>query len=78
MRGARLAALQAALVKAASEEGFRRTLSFHHQIREAEAFAAGLPDIAAQLHDSERWVSLGWTRRGSDRAGQRREPARDR
>ncbi|MFE0256237.1 Helicase associated domain protein [Streptomyces sp. NPDC059010] len=53
VRGARLAALQTALVKAASEEGFRRTLSFHHQIREAEAFAAGLPDVAAQLHDSD-------------------------
>ncbi|MGV9503866.1 Helicase associated domain protein [Streptomyces sp. NPDC003642] len=52
VRGARLAALQTALVKAASEEGFRRTLSFHHQIREAEAFAASLPDVAAQLHDS--------------------------
>nr|WP_258404846.1 DEAD/DEAH box helicase [Streptomyces sp. FR1] len=53
VRGARLAALQTALVKAASEEGFRRTLSFHHQIREAEAFAAGLPDVAAQLHDAD-------------------------
>ncbi|NEB03755.1 DEAD/DEAH box helicase family protein [Streptomyces sp. SID13726] len=53
VRGARLAALQTALVKAASEEGLRRTLSFHHQIREAEAFAAGLPDVAAQLHDSD-------------------------
>ncbi|MEW2811009.1 Helicase associated domain protein [Streptomyces massasporeus] len=53
VRGARLAALQTALVKAASEEGFRRTLSFHHQIREAEAFAASLPDVAAQLHDSD-------------------------
>ncbi|MFG2761613.1 Helicase associated domain protein [Streptomyces wuyuanensis] len=50
VRGARLAALQTALVKACAEEGFRRTLVFHHQIREAEAFAAGLPDVAAQLH----------------------------
>ncbi|MFI8301376.1 Helicase associated domain protein [Streptomyces nigra] len=53
VRGARLAALQTALVKAASEEGFRRTLTFHHVVKEAEAFAAGLPDIAAQLHDSD-------------------------
>ena len=53
VRGARLAALQTALVKAASEEGFRRTLSFHHVVKEAEAFAAGLPDIAAQLHDAD-------------------------
>ncbi|MEW1797971.1 DEAD/DEAH box helicase [Streptomyces niveus] len=53
VRGARLAALQTALVKASSEENFRRTLIFHHQIREAEAFAAGLPGIAAQLHASD-------------------------
>ncbi len=53
VRGARLAALQTALVKAASEEGFRRTLSFHHMVKEAEAFAAGLPDVAAQLHDAD-------------------------
>lgn len=53
VRGARLAALQTALVKASAEENFRRTLVFHHQIREAEAFAAGLPDVAAQLHASD-------------------------
>ncbi|GGU68160.1 helicase [Streptomyces lavendofoliae] len=53
VRGARLAALQTALVKASAEEGFRRTLVFHHVVREAEAFAAGLPDVAAQLHASD-------------------------
>ncbi|MEV0581261.1 Helicase associated domain protein [Streptomyces sp. NPDC050392] len=53
VRGARLAALQTALVKASSEEGFRRTLVFHHMVKEAEAFAAGLPDVAAQLHASD-------------------------
>ncbi|MFG2567127.1 Helicase associated domain protein [Streptomyces sp. NPDC048567] len=53
VRGARLAALQTALVKASSEEGFRRTLTFHHQVREAEAFAAGLPHVAARLHAAE-------------------------
>ncbi|WP_234433772.1 helicase associated domain-containing protein [Streptomyces rimosus] len=50
VRGARLAALQTALVKASSEENFRRTLVFHHGVKEAEAFAAGLPDVATQLH----------------------------
>ncbi|MEW2157362.1 Helicase associated domain protein [Streptomyces sp. NPDC007189] len=50
VRGARLAALQAALVKASAEEKFRRTLVFHHLVKEAEAFAAGLPDVAARLH----------------------------
>ncbi|MCZ7456091.1 DEAD/DEAH box helicase [Streptomyces sp. WMMC940] len=53
MRGARLAALQTALLKASSEEGFRRTLVFHHVVKEAEAFAVGLPHVAAQLHDAD-------------------------
>jgi superfamily II DNA or RNA helicase len=52
VRGARLAALQTALLKASSEENFRRALVFHHQVREAEAFAAGLPHVAARLHAS--------------------------
>ncbi|GAA2518906.1 DEAD/DEAH box helicase [Streptomyces gobitricini] len=53
VRGARLAALQTALVKASAEEGFRRTLVFHHVVKEAEAFAAGLPDVAERLHGAE-------------------------
>ncbi|UXY40541.1 DEAD/DEAH box helicase [Streptomyces albidocamelliae] len=53
VRGARLAALQTALVKASSEEGFQRTLVFHHVVREAEAFAAGLPDVAGRLHATD-------------------------
>ncbi|MFC4497888.1 Helicase associated domain protein [Streptomyces ovatisporus] len=53
VRGARLAALQAALVKASGEEGLRHTLVFHHKLKEAEAFAAGLPQVAAQLHRSD-------------------------
>ncbi|WP_256363350.1 helicase associated domain-containing protein [Streptomyces sp. TRM70350] len=53
VRGARLAALQTALLKASSEENFKRTLVFHHAVREAEAFAAGLPDVATQLHDAD-------------------------
>lgn len=53
VRGARLAALQTALVKASSEENFTRTLVFHHVVKEAEAFAAGLPHVAAQLHRAD-------------------------
>ncbi|MFJ4082779.1 Helicase associated domain protein [Streptomyces iakyrus] len=62
VRGARLAALQTALVKASAEEGFRRTLVFHHQVREAEAFAAGLGDIAKRLHatDPELYPKTIW------------------
>ncbi|MEU6104139.1 DEAD/DEAH box helicase [Streptomyces flaveolus] len=53
VRGARLAALQTTLLKASSEEGFRRTLVFHHVVKEAEAFAAGLPNVAMQLHAAD-------------------------
>ncbi|MFG2360015.1 Helicase associated domain protein [Streptomyces sp. NPDC048521] len=53
VRGARLAALQTALVKASAEEGFRRTLVFHHVVKEAEAFAASLPEVAKRLHAAE-------------------------
>ncbi|MGA4837730.1 Helicase associated domain protein [Streptomyces sp. G45] len=53
VRGARLAALQTALVKASAERDFRRTLVFHHVVKEAEAFAAGLPAVAARLHAAE-------------------------
>jgi superfamily II DNA or RNA helicase len=62
VRGARLAALQTALVKASAGEGFRRTLVFHHMVKEAEAFAAGLPDVAAQLHaaDPELYPRTIW------------------
>ncbi|MFB7463386.1 Helicase associated domain protein [Streptomyces sp. NPDC056224] len=54
VRGARLAALQTALVKAAAHEGFRRTLVFHHLTKEAEAFAAGLPAVATRLRLTSR------------------------
>ncbi|MGW5047933.1 Helicase associated domain protein [Streptomyces griseoluteus] len=62
VRGARLAALQTALLKASSEEGFRRTLVFHHVVKEAEAFAVGLPDVAKRLHaaDPERYPKMVW------------------
>ncbi|MBD0419291.1 Helicase associated domain protein [Streptomyces sp. TRM S81-3] len=62
VRGARLAALQTALVKASAEEGFRRTLVFHHMVKEAEAFAAGLPDVAKRLHaaDPELYPKRIW------------------
>ncbi|MGW2426716.1 Helicase associated domain protein [Streptomyces sp. NPDC001709] len=62
VRGARLAALQTALVKASSEENFRRTLVFHHVVKEAEAFAAGLTDVAQQLHaaDPELYPRTVW------------------
>ncbi|MFC8014053.1 hypothetical protein [Streptomyces cinereoruber] len=53
VRGARLAALQTALMKASAEENLRRTLVFHGVIKEAEAFTAGLPGVGSQLHDAD-------------------------
>ncbi|MER6976131.1 DEAD/DEAH box helicase [Streptomyces carpinensis] len=49
VRGARLAAVQTGLMRAAVEERFRRVLSFHSRIGEAEAMAAGVPAVAARL-----------------------------
>ncbi|MEU8653626.1 Helicase associated domain protein [Streptomyces sp. NPDC048737] len=62
VRGARLAALQTALVKASAEEGFQRTLVFHHLVKEAEAFAAGLPHVSERLHstDPELYPRMVW------------------
>ncbi|NUK02387.1 Helicase associated domain protein [Streptomyces lunaelactis] len=62
VRGARLAALQTALVKAASEEDLKRTLVFHHLTKEAEAFATGLPGITARLwaDDPELYPRTIW------------------
>ncbi|MFG2754087.1 hypothetical protein [Streptomyces xanthophaeus] len=62
VRGVRLAALQTALVKASADEDFRRTLVFHHVVKEAESFAAGLPCVAEQLHasDSELYPATVW------------------
>ncbi|MEV5085185.1 hypothetical protein AB0K74_42770 [Streptomyces sp. NPDC056159] len=53
VRGARLAAVQTGLMCAAVEERFRRVLSFHSRIGEAEAMAAGVPAIAARLAEDD-------------------------
>ncbi|MEU8717968.1 Helicase associated domain protein [Streptomyces sp. NPDC048663] len=49
VRGARLAAVQTGLMRAAVEERFRRVLSFHSRVGEAEAMAAAVPATAAAL-----------------------------
>ncbi|MFF3139257.1 DEAD/DEAH box helicase [Streptomyces mirabilis] len=49
VRGARLAAVQAGLMRAAVEERFRRVLAFHSRVGEAEAMAVGVPAVAARL-----------------------------
>ncbi|MEU6996641.1 Helicase associated domain protein [Streptomyces sp. NPDC046465] len=49
VRGARLAALQTGILSAAAQEERRKLLTFHSRVAEAEAMAAGVPDVAARL-----------------------------
>ncbi|WP_346779999.1 Helicase associated domain protein [Streptomyces sp. S3(2020)] len=49
VRGARLAAVQTGLMQAAVKERFRRVLSFHSRVSEAEAMAAAVPVTAGRL-----------------------------
>ncbi|MFK0160460.1 Helicase associated domain protein [Streptomyces sp. NPDC090493] len=51
VRGARLAAVQTGLLRAAAEERFRRVLSFHSRVGEAEAMAAAVPVTAGRLSE---------------------------
>ncbi|SEF19040.1 Helicase conserved C-terminal domain-containing protein [Streptomyces sp. Ag109_O5-10] len=53
VRGARLAAVQTGLMRAAVEERFRRVLSFHSRVGEAEAMAAAVPGTAARLAEDD-------------------------
>ncbi|MFB6508255.1 Helicase associated domain protein [Streptomyces sp. NPDC002466] len=52
-RGARLAAIQSGLMRAAVEERVRRVLAFHSRVGEAEAMAAGVAGVAARLAEEE-------------------------
>ncbi|WP_331724037.1 Helicase associated domain protein [Streptomyces sp. NBC_00005] len=53
VRGARLAAVQTGLMRASVEERFRRVLSFHSRVNEAEAMAASVPAVAARLAEDD-------------------------
>ncbi|MFF0729772.1 Helicase associated domain protein [Streptomyces sp. NPDC004134] len=50
VRGKRMAALQTAVLEVAAEHGLKTMITFHHRTMEAEAWAAGLPGVAAKLH----------------------------
>ncbi|MBV6701943.1 Helicase associated domain protein [Kitasatospora aureofaciens] len=52
-RGARLAALQTALLTACAEWDLSRVLSFHHLVTEARALSAGLPEVARVLWEQD-------------------------
>ncbi len=53
VRGARLAAVQTGLMRAAAQERFRRVLSFHSRVGEAEAMAAAVPVTAGRLAEDD-------------------------
>ncbi|MGW3563605.1 Helicase associated domain protein [Streptomyces sp. NPDC000941] len=53
VRGRRLAALQAALLKHADTTGVRSLMTFHSRTLDALAFARALPETAAELHETD-------------------------
>ncbi|MFJ6749590.1 Helicase associated domain protein [Streptomyces sp. NPDC091266] len=53
VRGRRLAALQAALLKHADTTGARSLMTFHSRTIDAMAFARALPETAAELHGTD-------------------------
>lgn len=63
VRGQRLGALQAAMLRTMTEHRLQRMITFHHRTIEAQAFAEGLPGIAKQLHtaDPERYPAALWS-----------------
>jgi superfamily II DNA or RNA helicase len=52
-RGARLAALQTAVLTAAAEWNLGRVLSFHHRVAEARAMSTGLLETARKLWEQD-------------------------
>ncbi|MEU3777985.1 Helicase associated domain protein [Streptomyces sp. NPDC032472] len=67
VRGLRLGALQAALLRTAAEYGLQKIITFHHRTMEAEAFCKGLEKKAKELHASNpdmypKSVWSGWLR----------------
>ncbi|WUD70337.1 Helicase associated domain protein [Streptomyces sp. NBC_00510] len=53
VRGRRLALLQTALLEHAAAHNLRTVMTFHQRVEEAAAFAAKLPETAAELYASE-------------------------
>ncbi|MEH6376602.1 Helicase associated domain protein [Streptomyces sp. KLMMK] len=53
VRGERLGALHAALLRTMAEHRLNTCITFHHRTIEAQAYAEGLPRVAAKLHANE-------------------------
>ncbi|THA79793.1 DEAD/DEAH box helicase [Streptomyces sp. A0592] len=63
VRGQRIAALQAALLRTMAEHRLQTTITFHHRTIEAQAYAEGLELVAAKLHadDPGTYPRVMWT-----------------
>ncbi|MER5200453.1 Helicase associated domain protein [Streptomyces sp. NPDC002755] len=53
VRGERMGALQAALLRTMADHGLQTTITFHHRTVESQAFAEGLKSVAVRLHASQ-------------------------
>ncbi|MFI8998651.1 Helicase associated domain protein [Streptomyces sp. NPDC053542] len=62
VRGERLGALQAAMLRTAAEHQLQTMITFHHRTIEAQAYAEGLPAVAAKLHadDPQKYPRRIW------------------
>ncbi|MGW0664619.1 Helicase associated domain protein [Streptodolium elevatio] len=62
VRGQRLGALQAAMLRTAAEHNLQTMITFHHRTMEAEAYSKGLPAVARRLNeaDPETYPSRIW------------------
>ncbi|SOD63059.1 Helicase conserved C-terminal domain-containing protein [Streptomyces zhaozhouensis] len=65
VRGQRLAALQAGLLRAMAEHDLGTCITFHHRTMEAQAFAEGLEAVAGSLHADQpqaypKKIWAGW------------------
>lgn len=74
VRGKRLAAVQTAVLEVMAEYRLRTMITFHHRVVEAEAWAAGLPGVAAKLGAAGR--GDGGAEGGGQAGGRRRRPER--
>nr|WP_279571300.1 DEAD/DEAH box helicase [Streptomyces hainanensis] len=63
IRGLRLGALQAAMLKTTREHDLKTMITFHHRTVEAQAFATGLPAVGKKLHQAEpeRYPAKVWS-----------------
>ncbi|MXM68947.1 DEAD/DEAH box helicase family protein [Streptomyces sp. HUCO-GS316] len=62
LRGQRLAALQAALLRTMADHSLQTCITFHHRTIEAQAYAEGLQRVAAKLHadQPEKYPKRVW------------------